>query len=150
LKAMAWDLRGNMDDEIDRAVAVLTNPEDVVEALHPPYDAQRHAPIVGGGRIVDGAFDARAKRPRPRGGAPGGADGPGAATARARVLVGAPGSPPAGLASRGRGQGLGPDARVAPRPRSATAPPLLPTAPRLGPGQPATWSKRAHICPQLI
>ncbi len=44
-KAMAWDLRGNMDEEIERAVLLKTlTPEQVAE-LYPPYPAD-HPVIV--------------------------------------------------------------------------------------------------------
>ena len=56
LKAMAWDLRGNMDDEIARAVSALDNDEDAVATLWPAYDAQARRPIVTEGRVVDGRF----------------------------------------------------------------------------------------------
>ena len=36
-KAMAWDLRGNMDEEIERAVLLKTLTPDQVSALFPPY-----------------------------------------------------------------------------------------------------------------
>ena len=46
LKAMAWDLRGNMDDEIARArLSVDRTPEQVAE-LYPRYPYDRHAPIM--------------------------------------------------------------------------------------------------------
>lgn len=50
LKAMAWDLRGNMQDEIRRAglLAVGLTKEQVDE-LYPPYPYDRNAPIVGTG-----------------------------------------------------------------------------------------------------
>ena len=36
-KAMAWDLRGNMDEEIERAVLLKTLTPEQVSALFPPY-----------------------------------------------------------------------------------------------------------------
>ena len=57
LKAMAWDLKGNLDEEIERAlVSVDHTPEQVAE-LFPAYDYQAHAPIVGRGAVVDGVFE---------------------------------------------------------------------------------------------
>ena len=50
-KALAWDLRSNMDDEIERAVLMKTlNPEQMAE-LFPPYPAD-HPVIVN--KIGDG------------------------------------------------------------------------------------------------
>jgi penicillin amidase len=36
-KAMAWDLRGNMDEEIDRALLLKTLSPQQVDELYPPY-----------------------------------------------------------------------------------------------------------------
>ena len=48
LKAMAWDLRGNMQDEIDRALlAVKLKPEQIAE-LYPAYPYDQHLPIIPG------------------------------------------------------------------------------------------------------
>jgi penicillin amidase len=46
-KAMAWDLRGNYNDELARAL-VYGSVKDVerVDQLWPPYPASRHAPII--------------------------------------------------------------------------------------------------------
>lgn len=44
-KAMAWDLRGNMDEEIERAVLLKTLTPQQVAELYPPYP-QDHPVIV--------------------------------------------------------------------------------------------------------
>ena len=63
LKAMAWDLRGNMQDEMDRArLAVDRSPEQIAE-LYPPYPYDEHDPITryirasspGAARVGSGA-----------------------------------------------------------------------------------------------
>jgi penicillin amidase len=56
LKALAWDLRGNMSDEIYRAVMSASAGIDNTEQLFPPYPYDRHRPIVVGGAVVDGRF----------------------------------------------------------------------------------------------
>src|SRR5690606_7496937 len=51
LKAMAWDLRGNLDAEIDRVLASTKVPAERVEELYPSYPFERHdpsAPDAGG------------------------------------------------------------------------------------------------------
>ena len=51
LKAMAWDLRSNLEDEVDRALlATKLSPTQVAE-LHPVYDGVAHPTItdLGGG-----------------------------------------------------------------------------------------------------
>ncbi|HKE50801.1 MAG TPA: penicillin acylase family protein [Actinomycetes bacterium] len=56
LKAMAWDLRSNMEDEIARSLAASTLPKRRVDQLYPDYPFDRHRPIVTGGQIVNGKF----------------------------------------------------------------------------------------------
>ena len=49
LKAMAWDLRGNMQTEAERArLSAVLDPEQL-EQLYPDYPYERNAPIVAGG-----------------------------------------------------------------------------------------------------
>lgn len=48
LKAMAWDLRSNLDDEIDRALLAPTVSEDNIALLHPEYPYATHPTIVSG------------------------------------------------------------------------------------------------------
>src|SRR5947207_6434208 len=57
LKAMAWDLRGNMTDEIERATLLAAGlSKDQIAALYPAYPFDRNAPIVSGGTVAGGAF----------------------------------------------------------------------------------------------
>ncbi len=51
-KAMAWDLRGNMDEEIQRAVLLKTLTPKQIDELFPPYPAD-HPIIVN--KIGDGS-----------------------------------------------------------------------------------------------
>lgn len=51
LKAMAWDLRGNMQEEIDRALMTSRLDSSQIESLYPGYPYQRHQPIVDGGKL---------------------------------------------------------------------------------------------------
>ena len=48
LKAMAWDLRGNMQTEIARAQLAATLPVERIEELYLPYPYDRHQPILPG------------------------------------------------------------------------------------------------------
>ncbi|WP_130506106.1 penicillin acylase family protein [Microterricola gilva] len=48
LKAMAWDLRSNLDEEIDRALLSTALPPEDVALLHPAYPYSAHPTIVGG------------------------------------------------------------------------------------------------------
>lgn len=46
LKAMAWDLRSNLEDEIDRAILATAITQEEVALLHPAYDYATHPTIV--------------------------------------------------------------------------------------------------------
>ncbi|MFC6355019.1 penicillin acylase family protein [Luethyella okanaganae] len=48
LKAMAWDLRSNLEDEIDRALLSTTLSPEQVAQLHPDYPYAKHPTIVAG------------------------------------------------------------------------------------------------------
>ncbi|MGW1003260.1 penicillin acylase family protein [Streptomyces sp. NPDC002520] len=52
LKAMAWDLRGNMQDEIDRALMTSRLGPQQIQDLYPQYPDGRNKPIV-----QDGQYD---------------------------------------------------------------------------------------------
>lgn len=61
LKAMAWDLRGNLDEELDRSTAAAIVGVQRTEELYPAYPFDRHAPIVTQGGVRNLlAFDAQA------------------------------------------------------------------------------------------
>jgi penicillin amidase len=60
LKALAWDLRGNMEDEIYRSVMSAGVGVAETEKLFPPYPYAEHRPILAGGAVVNGVFDAKA------------------------------------------------------------------------------------------
>ncbi|WP_328502773.1 penicillin acylase family protein [Streptomyces sp. NBC_00457] len=53
LKAMAWDLRGNMQDEIDRALMTSRLGPKQIEDLYPDYPYGRNKPIVQDGQYDD-------------------------------------------------------------------------------------------------
>ncbi|MEV7504500.1 penicillin acylase family protein [Streptomyces sp. NPDC093018] len=56
LKAMAWDLRGNMQDEIDRALMTSRLGPQQIQDLYPEYPYSRNKPIV-----QEGQYDALTK-----------------------------------------------------------------------------------------
>ncbi|MFF7023875.1 penicillin acylase family protein [Streptomyces klenkii] len=51
LKAMAWDLRGNVQDEIDRSLASTRLSPQQIDQLYPAYPYDRNKPVVEGGGI---------------------------------------------------------------------------------------------------
>jgi penicillin amidase len=58
LKALAWDLRDNMGEEINRAAMLARGlTREQLAELYPPYPFQRNRPIVGSGTVRDGVFD---------------------------------------------------------------------------------------------
>jgi penicillin amidase len=66
LKAMAWDLRSNLEQELERArlLSVDLGPGRAWEDLFPAFDAERHPPILPwGGGVVDGVFAPAAGTP---------------------------------------------------------------------------------------
>ncbi|MGW6704966.1 penicillin acylase family protein [Streptomyces sp. NPDC054956] len=78
LKAMAWDLRGNMQDEIDRALMTGKLSQQEIGDLYPQYPFDRNKPIVEGGSVAGGKY---APQSPGSGSAPaGGPGGQGAAT----------------------------------------------------------------------
>ncbi|MFE7425094.1 MULTISPECIES: penicillin acylase family protein [unclassified Streptomyces] len=62
LKAMAWDLRGNMQDEIDRSLMASRLDKKQIAQLYPDYPYETHKPIVEKGAVssVTGKFDPEA------------------------------------------------------------------------------------------
>ncbi|MEU8965732.1 penicillin acylase family protein, partial [Streptomyces sp. NPDC048491] len=59
LKAMAWDLRGNMQDEIDRSLMTSRLSPQQIKDLYPAYPTATHRPIVDEGSYskASGKFD---------------------------------------------------------------------------------------------
>ncbi|MFF2523836.1 penicillin acylase family protein [Streptomyces liangshanensis] len=79
LKAMSWDLRGNMQDEIDRSLMTSRLSAKQIAELYPTYPYDRNAPIVDEGGIdpVTGKYDPKAE---PTDKLPGDGDGTGDGT----------------------------------------------------------------------
>jgi len=59
LKAMAWDLRSNLDDEIDRALLSTTLTPAEVNQLHPDYPVDQHPTITGSQSVTVPSAGAR-------------------------------------------------------------------------------------------
>ncbi|HYH35182.1 MAG TPA: penicillin acylase family protein [Nocardioides sp.] len=145
LKAMAWDLRGNMTDEVDRVLALTMNaPRDVAD-LYPEYDAARYRPIVTRGAVVDGVFEqdaSGASRPAAR---------PaylasGAAVRALRAVRERVDRLPSFL---GKGEGLGSNSWVVAGDHSSTGQPLLANDPHLGISMPGIWMQMGLHCRSL-
>jgi penicillin G amidase len=135
LKAMAWDLRSNTKEEIERSVLAAGLPVERVEQLYPSYPFDRHPAVVRGGAVVKDRFDPGATPP-PR--LPRRARAELAGTARLLDRM------PALLGPNGRD--VGSNSWVVAGSRSATGRPLLANDPHLGPALPATWYQMGLHC----
>ncbi|MER7107398.1 penicillin acylase family protein [Streptomyces sp. NPDC000229] len=96
LKAMAWDLRGNMQEEIDRSLMTTRLSEKQIKDLYPAYPYDLHRPIVDKGGVdkAAGKFD-----PSAEGGSQDGDSGSGQGTGT--------GQGQGQDSGQGQGQGLG-------------------------------------------
>ena len=62
LKAMAWDLGSNLQQESERAILTGAYGEARATVLYPSYPREGHEPIVGRGAVVKDTFDPDARR----------------------------------------------------------------------------------------
>ncbi|NJC83431.1 penicillin acylase family protein [Planosporangium mesophilum] len=141
LKAMAWDLRGNMAQEIERAALLGSGlSRDQVEQLFPAYPYDRNAPIVSGGTVAAGTFAATGTSSA----APGGGGG----SELAAVPLGQLSSDLAGLPKLlgTNGAGIGSNSWVIAGSRTATGKPILANDPHLGASMPAIWFQIGLHC----
>ncbi len=135
LKAMAWDLRGNMQDEIDRSLIAAEVGADRTEQLYPDYPFDRHQPIVTGGRVTDDVFRADVPAVAAQQAA---ARAPLAAVRQALHRL------PALLGPEG--PGLGSNSWAVDGSRTTTGKPLLANDPHLGPAMPSIWYQMGLHC----
>ncbi|MCP2348486.1 penicillin acylase family protein [Nonomuraea roseoviolacea] len=143
LKAMAWDLRSNMEDEIDRALALTRLPRERVEQLYPGYPFDEHAPIVTRGAIRQDQFDQTASPRRGQGTRP---RGPAAAALAqaARTLEAVPGT----MSGADR-DGIGSNSWVVSGEHTRSGKPLLANDPHLSAAMPSVWYQAGLHCREL-
>ncbi|NYI99781.1 penicillin amidase [Nocardioides thalensis] len=156
LKAMAWDLRGNLEEEIGRAVSASAVGEDRAAALYPDYPYDAHPPIVTSGAVVDEVFEqdaATGDTRLPQRPAPGpvveevaqrpsrdlGSD---ELAAVDRVLDAVP-------ALLGKGDGIGSNAWVVDGSRTESGAPILANDPHLGVSLPGVWMQVGLHCREV-
>lgn len=141
LKAMAWDLRGNMQAEVDRVLLSLDHTDEEIAELWPAYPFDEHPPIVSGGGVVDGVFEQNAtgnatRNPR--------------RPAYPREVVEALERVQERVDSLpelvGRGRGVGSNSWVVDGDHSATGMPILANDPHLGISQPGIWVQMGLHC----
>jgi penicillin amidase len=167
LKAMAWDLRSNLEDEIDRALILTELPRARVEQLYPGYPFDRHPAIVAQGRIVQDRFEQQApererqdtdgRTAQRQGGAAQrrqaaqgtGRSGPGreavaALTRAATTLDALPGT----MSTDDRA-GIGSNSWVVAGEHTKSGKPLLANDPHLSPSMPSVWYQAGLHCRKL-
>ncbi|GAB2845799.1 penicillin acylase family protein [Actinocorallia aurea] len=133
LKAMAWDLRSNIEEELGRAIADTKLPAERVDQLYPGYDFRRMPTIVGGGQVTDGAFASSGAKE--------------AAEAPARALSSVLEAIRAMPDDLGNGDAeLGSNSWVISGERSATGKPLLANDPHLSAQMPSVWYQTGLHC----
>jgi len=150
LKAMAWDLRGNMEAEIDRAALLAAGLNRIrIDSLFPAYPYARHQPIVTGGGVADGAFDPGVPPEPVRESEP----GPGSGVTAAEIAAAAPAVTALRDALRrlpgaaaGAGAGIGSNSWVIGGDLTDTGSPILANDPHLAPAMPSIWYQIALHC----
>lgn len=136
IKAMAWDLRSNMDDEIDRVLATKKLSIGEVEELYPSYPKD-HATIVGDkGTVVGDQFAQQGAAPTD--------------TSLARAAVASLSKARSGAealpALLGIGDGIGSNSWVVDGKHSTTGKPILANDPHLAPSMPGIWYQVGLHC----
>ncbi|MEV8452742.1 penicillin acylase family protein [Streptomyces sp. NPDC052095] len=150
LKAMAWDLRGNMQDEIDRSLMTSRLDAKQIKSLYPEYPYKEHRPIVEQGAVspVTGKFDPEAK--------PSDALGTGTGTAQGATealntqlasLSDTLDQVPALLGPNGNG--IGSNSWVVSGKYTTTDKPLLANDPHLAPQLPSLWYQMGLHCREI-
>jgi penicillin amidase len=130
LKAMAWDLRGNMDEEIERTRLSLGRTPEQVDELYPRYPYDKHQPIMP---TPDG--ERTGARPRP-------AFGKAALHALEAVRRGTDAIPDL----MGTGSGIGSNSWVVSGEHTVSGKPLLANDPHLATSIPGIWYQMGLHC----
>ncbi|MGW1494528.1 penicillin acylase family protein [Streptomyces sp. NPDC002402] len=152
LKAMAWDLRGNMQEEIDRSLLTSRLSEKQIKDLYPAYPYDRNKPIVaeGGVNPATGKFDPDAK-PSTISGNSGGSRGGNIAQGAAQgvnsqlaALSETLDTIPALLGPSGNG--IGSNSWVVSGRYTTTNKPMLANDPHLAPQLPSLWYQMGLHC----
>ncbi|WP_371598288.1 penicillin acylase family protein [Streptomyces sp. NBC_00564] len=149
LKAMAWDLRGNMDDEIDRSLMTSRLGPQQIADLYPEYPYSRNQTIV-----QEGEYDS-ATQSYVQGGSSTTTDSAGTGLAGDTTA-------PAGLESQlsglydvlddlptavgVNGNGIGSNSWVVDGDHTITGEPLLANDPHLSPSLPSVWYQMGLHC----
>lgn len=145
LKALAWDLRGNMSQEIERALALEVLEPAQVRELYPDYPYDKHAPIVTAGRVRGGLFQQgpgpllRVAPARARHSQPPVRASAGELRSLLEVVDGLP-------QLLGTGEGIGSNSWAVSGERTASGAPILANDPHLAPSMPSIWYQMGLHC----
>ncbi|WP_426565775.1 penicillin acylase family protein [Angustibacter sp. McL0619] len=138
LKAMAWDLKTNYDDEITRArLSAYLSPRRI-EQLYPPYPTDRNAPILAESTTSQSASAVPPGTLR----AADAASGRSALALAQKALDSVP-------ALMGRGDGIGSNSWVVSGRMTKSGKPLLANDPHLAPAVPSLWYQMGLHCRQV-
>ncbi|GGX21905.1 penicillin acylase family protein [Streptomyces chryseus] len=169
LKAMAWDLRGNMQDEIDRSLMTSRLNAQQIKDLYPAYPYDRNRTVV-----EEGAVDATTKKYDPKAtgtsgtgtGTGSGTSGTGTGSSGTGTGTGTAGNSAAGSADGlqsqlsgisdaldeipalfgPNGSGIGSNSWVVSGQYTTTKKPLLANDPHLAPQLPSLWYQMGLHC----
>ncbi|WP_103502090.1 MULTISPECIES: penicillin acylase family protein [Streptomyces] len=145
LKAMAWDLRGNIQQEIDRSLLAGRLNQEQIDELYPPYPYDRNEPIVSGGQVEAGSY-------RPSG------DSSGLDTQELDELGNEVSTQLAALSTTldeipallgPNGSGIGSNSWVISGDYTTTGEPLLANDPHLAPMLPSIWYQMGLHCTEV-
>jgi penicillin amidase len=147
LKAMAWNLSGNLTEEVDRSLLSQNFSKEQVDQLYPDYPYDRNGTIVQTGTL---SADGTTYKPAGQGGSgsttSSGSTAQGRATAEA-LLKGVTDRMAAMPQLLGpQGQGIGSNSWVVDGDHTTTGKPLLANDPHLGPGMPSVWYQMGLHC----
>jgi penicillin G amidase len=128
-KVMAWDLRSNLDDEVERTMLSKTLPADRIEQLYPAYPAD-HPVVVPGDQVTVAAEPAA---PLPEG-------------AVAAVMSAGAAAEALGALTGGGFEGIGSNNWVVGGSLTSTGAPILANDPHLAIQMPSIWYEIGLHC----
>nr|WP_238355660.1 penicillin acylase family protein [Kribbella sandramycini] len=139
LKAMAWDLGGNLGEEITRTKLLAAMPSKSVDVLYPPYPYDRNEPIVASASVsADGKFSTAPATGEVR---------RGMLTKELLKSLDSVDKVVKGLPQLlGQGDGIGSNSWVVSGEHTDTGKPLLANDPHLGATMPGIWSQVGLHC----
>ncbi len=142
IKAMAWNLGSNMDDEIDRSLESVRLSRRQIAELYPPYPYREGTPIVSQGGVVDGVYEQYAEGNDSR--LP---SRPAYPSRQARPALRHAATATANLRSMlGSSDGVGSNAWAVSGQHTASGAPLLANDPHLDASMPSVWYQMGLHC----